>query len=89
MTAAEGGGARDADGEVEPRAGRGGARACSKRAPFSRPPLRYLYAAGWITRPADAGECVLREGHAGRDAGRSSRDSIRSDAAAPSPACAG
>jgi hypothetical protein len=36
-----------------------GARAAYARAPFGRPPLRYLYAAGWITGKQLPAKCVF------------------------------
>lgn len=36
-----------------------GARAAYARAPYGRPPLRYLYAAGWITGKQLPAKCVF------------------------------
>jgi len=36
-----------------------GARAAFRRAPFGRPPLRYLYAAGWITGKQLPAKCIF------------------------------
>jgi hypothetical protein len=36
-----------------------GARAAYARAPYGRPPLRYLYAAGWITGQTTPHECIF------------------------------
>lgn len=55
------------------------ARAAMRRAPYARPPLRYLYATGWIggrTRPAD---CVFARASEGSTRKRL-EETIRRDA---------
>ena len=55
------------------------ARRVLKSAPFSRPALRYLYVAGWITGRKNAAECLFAK--VTPDATRAElADSIRSDA---------